>query len=371
VTVGLHGNLGDFGIAEVFQLIGQQRKTGVLELLRGDESVEFRFDRGAVVSAAPVGSRPHLALGEMLVRCGQLTRERVDELYQECEAGAHTLPLLAVAREWVARPEIFAIEDLLTRETFFAVLRWADGSFRFRAQEVEHPRRFDDLLGAEQILMDGLRMMDEWQSFSEQVPSDETVFRRSGDLDTYLEGLKESSSGPPAAQVERVFSLVDGRLSARRIIDLSRLGTFDATRTLSALCSAGVLEASEGAGAARRKQIGLPSFQFSRGALWGWIGGLLPLSLLLLVAFASMNRVAPTASEGFAIRRDALGAARAAYAARRLRHALEDHRLATGRYPRELAELHSLPEDALASPGGRPYYYAPRDAGAVLLAPER
>jgi hypothetical protein len=167
VSVGLHGNLRDFGIAEVFQLIGQQRKTGVLELLHGDESVEFVFDRGAVVSAAPVGSRPHEALGEMLVRCGQLTRERVDELYQICEDGAHVLPLMAVAREWLLRTELFEIEDLLTRETFFAVLRWADGSFRFRAQEVEHPRRLDDLLGAEQILMDGLRMMDEWQSFSE------------------------------------------------------------------------------------------------------------------------------------------------------------------------------------------------------------
>ena len=181
MSVGLHGNLGDFGIAEVFQLIGQQRKTGVLELLHGNESVEFCFDRGAVVSAAPVGTRPHAALGEMLVRCGQLTRERVDELYQECDAGAHVLPLLAVAREWITRPEVFGIEDLLTRETFFAVLRWTHGSFRFRAQEVEHPRRFDDLLGAEQILMDGLRMMDEWQSFSELVPSDELVFRRSGD----------------------------------------------------------------------------------------------------------------------------------------------------------------------------------------------
>jgi hypothetical protein len=30
VSVGLSGNLQDFGLADVFQLIGQQRKTGVL-----------------------------------------------------------------------------------------------------------------------------------------------------------------------------------------------------------------------------------------------------------------------------------------------------------------------------------------------------
>jgi len=103
----------------------------------------------------------------------------------------------------------------------------------------------------------------------------------------------------------------------------------------------------------------------------GWLGGLLPLSLLLCAAVASLNGIRPSAVEGFAIRREALATARAGYAARRLRHALEDHRMAAGSYPRELADLRALPSDALASPGGAPYYYAPREGGAVLLAPER
>jgi hypothetical protein len=39
VSVALRGNLRDFGISEVFQLIGQQRKTGVLEIAGPDERV--------------------------------------------------------------------------------------------------------------------------------------------------------------------------------------------------------------------------------------------------------------------------------------------------------------------------------------------
>ena len=34
MPVALRGNLKDFGIADVFQLIGHQRKTGQLEILR-------------------------------------------------------------------------------------------------------------------------------------------------------------------------------------------------------------------------------------------------------------------------------------------------------------------------------------------------
>ena len=58
MTVALSGSLRDFGIADVFQLIGQQRKTGVLEFTSdAGDGVQLRFDRGNVVSAAPVADR--------------------------------------------------------------------------------------------------------------------------------------------------------------------------------------------------------------------------------------------------------------------------------------------------------------------------
>ena len=81
MSVALRGNLRDFGIADIFQLIGQQRKTGVLELTSDTgEGVQVRFDRGNVVSAAPVTQRAEQALGEMLVRCGRLTQSQLERL---------------------------------------------------------------------------------------------------------------------------------------------------------------------------------------------------------------------------------------------------------------------------------------------------
>ena len=47
MAVALHGNLRDFGIGEVFQLIGQQRKTGVLEVRRrAGERIHVSLRRG-------------------------------------------------------------------------------------------------------------------------------------------------------------------------------------------------------------------------------------------------------------------------------------------------------------------------------------
>jgi hypothetical protein len=374
MSVALRGNLEDFGISDVFQLIGQQRKTGVLEINRGGgRAVQLRFDRGAVVSAAPAESRTQEALGDMLLRCGFLTRDQLDALHEECGPSGQSLSRRAASRGWISEADVERIEDLLTRETIFDVLRWSDGSFDFLAQKVSHNRSFETLLGAEQILMDGLRMVDEWQSFANLVPSEDMVFRKVGSFD----GYRNQPDGIDARyvdQADRVLSLVDGRLKVRRIIDLSLLGSFDAARALAALRSAGVIEPldEETLQKVHRRPL---SRVLPRIDARDWIATLLPLVLLASVATAVYVRGANANAPGVhRIAATALARVRDDYATLRVRHALEAYRFTHGRWPDQLIELSAdgvLPEDALASDGDRPYYYVKRRDGAVLLAPER
>jgi hypothetical protein len=373
MSVALRGNLKDFGIAEVFQLIGQQRKTGVLELSDKREKVQLVFDEGKVVSAAPAGAHPHQALGEMLVRCGRLTRERVEQVERECGPAAQTLPQLVASRGLVDAESLAKIDDLLTRETIFRVLRWGDGSFDFSAREqIEHGRSRDSLLGAEQILMDGLRMVDEWQSFSGQVPSEDLIFQRTGRFDDYR-GAQGDLPRTQLEVAERVFRLVDGRLAVRRIIDLSLLGTFDATRMLADLRRIGVIEPLDSAGVRmlqrQRRRVVLP-----RDSARGWVAALLPLAMLLGLVLASW-RPAPSVStfDGFEIARPGLVFLRDAHRARAAQHALDAFHYLEGRWPEDLAEVEArgLLPASLASQQARPYYYVVRDGDALLLAAER
>jgi len=373
MSVALRGNLQDFGIADVFQLIGQQRKTGILEFRGEVGRVQLRFDQGAVVSAAPVGSRAEEALGEMLVRCGRLTRDQVDRLVPECEAAAQTVPRLAVSRGWISREDLERIEDVLTRETFFEVLRWESGDFDFRTRSVEHSRRFEALLGAEQILMDGLRMVDEWQSFSEHVPSEEVVFQKTAGFNEYRSRSRLEASNLRAA--ERVFQLVDGRISVRRIIDLSLLGTFDAVRLLADLRQEEVIEPLDEEALLRVQSLPPPRIRASREQAVSWLAGLLPLLLLAGIAVLALRGVAPDEpAPGFTLQRAPIEATRAAFETRRVRHALEAHRFVDGRWPEGLVELERrgfLAAGTLAQGRTGAYYYVVREDGAVLLAPER
>jgi len=374
VPVALRGNLKDFGIAEIFQLVGQQRKTGVLEIAANDYTVRLAFAEGAVVWASPVTTSDDAVFGEWLVRCGLMTAPQLSRLLTESEASARSLASLVVSNDVVSERDIEQISELITRDTIFQVLRWSGGSFHFSAESVQHDKPLEKLLPAEQILMDGLRMVDEWQTFAVQVPSDDTIFQRCGGFEVYRQRVGDDAR-VRLSQAEAIFALVDGRLPARRIIDLSRFGTFEATRMLAELRSAGLIEplSAKQARRARRDRdwVGQPVVKRAR---W-WLAAAFPIALLALMVSAAFNMLPNEGDNpGFPIVRSPLLEARYVFGKRRLRYVLEAHRYLWGTWPSHLEEPDRtglLGRDSLTPAEGPAYYYARREGGALLLAPER
>jgi hypothetical protein len=368
MSVALRGNLQDFGIADVFQLVGQQRKTGLLEITAEGQTMRLAFDAGGIVWARPGGVHPDAMLGQRLVRCGLLTQSKLDELQQESEVSARSLPALAVETGAVSSADVREIEDLVTNDTIFVVLRWSTGSFDFSAQPVEHKRPVESLLAAEQILMDGLRMVDEWQSFAALVPSGDTVFRRCG----LIESLPQQ--GEERRKLEKMFALVDGQQPVERVVDLSRLGLFEATRTLAELRQHSLIDTVTKRVPASRGRVDRPRRGVVANIRW-LLAAAFPLLLLAIVVSRVLEQSPSGGAPGvFPIERSPLERARASFEKRRLTHALEAQKMLTGRYPESLAEVGRnglAGSGALTPSDAADYYYARRGNGILLLAPER
>src|SRR5512138_3136286 len=76
--MALEGTLRDFSLADIFQLIGLQRKTGVLTLKGKDDSVTVTFLDGKVVGADSINRRLELRLGTVLLKSGLITQEQLN-----------------------------------------------------------------------------------------------------------------------------------------------------------------------------------------------------------------------------------------------------------------------------------------------------
>jgi len=374
MSVALHGNLRDFGIGEVFQLIGQQQKTGILEVSDDEVRLRVAFDGGSVVYGERVGAYEQSALGDMLVRTGLVTPHRLVSLERQiAERGARLEALLREGGE-LAGAQLDEMISLVTRETLFELLRWTRGSFHFTAGTVSHDRDASQCIPAEQLLMDGLRMVDEWRSFDEAALDPDAVFEPSGRFEEFR--LTEPGESPDRLAVaERLFLQIDGRQPVRRVVDLSRLGTFEGARWLTRFRRAGLIERVDPQLVAKKRRR--PTLELSHGpALSSLIAAVLPWLLLGAVLMSGAQRPAPRLASAERLAQQAFQhGAEASFEALRLRNLSDAYRYARGEWPGGMTDLRRFFHEArrgqaLAPLDPREYYFAQRGDSFLVLAPE-
>jgi len=356
--MSLQGVLADFPVADVFQLISQPRKTGVLEVERRGRTLQILFLEGQVLCARPAETRPDGALAGYLLRTGALSESMLAEARKRQEETLEALAPTLLQMDLVARADLEQVTKLATTDTIFELFLWDEGRFAFRAESVV-PGPCDKPVAAEMVLLDALRMRDEWVSIQNGLPDLAVVVVPAVELEGFRQkrGAIEAESSVPGADLEKLFTFANGRIAARRVIDLSRLGTFQGARGLLALMRGGMLRSEQREVAAESDS----ERETSRPPL----AACALLAVCAVLAFGLLlARPARQAVPSFG--GDPIEELRDEAATDRLRAALEVHRWVRGAYPGSLADLSG--ENALlaAVPLDRYSYARSSDGGFTL-----
>jgi len=241
---GLSGSLKDFGLTDLFQILGQQQKTGVLNLQEDKKGVvQILFDKGVIVGTAfPSETEEETSLGKRLIRGGLISPEDWEKVYAQHKDELISVERVLLKKEMVRNEDLKAVLRLLTFETIYGLFKWKGGAFWFETREVYYDPTIVEPLNAEYLLLDVLRMVDEWPMLAERLPNFEIVLQKVNPLAT-LDVL----AGTPwekkrTFQMEVIFELVNGIRTVREVIDLSFVGEFDTCKNLIELMEAGLLE---------------------------------------------------------------------------------------------------------------------------------
>ena len=249
--MALQGTIKDFGLPDIFQLIGLQRKTGILTLSndRDKETVTVTFENGMVVMADSSGRRLEDRLGNVLVKQGKLSRERLEEALGVQKQTLQRLGHILATSSAITTRDLRDALQVQIAQIVFRVFRWRDGRYLFNAADtVDFDRENFVPMSADFILMEGIRMVDEWPIIEKKITSFDMVFRPVVDPSLIevgaATGPDSSSSSVDArgasatgkirlgAEEERVFRKVDGVRTVQAIIDSTGSGEFEVCRTL-------------------------------------------------------------------------------------------------------------------------------------------
>src|SRR5256885_1818353 len=261
--MALEGTLRDFSLADIFQLIGLQRKTGVLTLRGKDDNVTVTFLDGKVVGADSASHRLETRLGHVLIKSGMLTQEQLARALEIQKETLQRLGFILTHYQIISNDSLKQALQLPILQIVYRLFRWKDGDYQFSQETtIEYDRENVVPISAESILMEGARMIDEWPIIEKRIRSGNMVFRRKAsgaeivvvggedvdevDFDSGSPAKKKKLTGADKIRIseeeKQVFDLLDGKRTVGDIIEMSRLSEFDTSKSLYELLTRDLIE---------------------------------------------------------------------------------------------------------------------------------
>ena len=235
----LQGSIEKFTLVEILQLIAAGRKSGTLGIQRDDSIIMIYFEAGDVVYA--YGPRETFHLGELLTDRGKITREQLEEAIstQTQTENAKGLGEILINRRFIDRADLEAVVREQVEELLFSLLCWRTGSFKFYENQFPTREEITVSLSVENVILEGLRRLDEQNMIRETMPDLNQVYR-----------ISTSQAGRTRAVTMKagewnVMALVDGYRSIDQICEVSPFKRHETLNRLAQLKLAGLVEPAE------------------------------------------------------------------------------------------------------------------------------
>lgn len=233
--MALKGNLRDFNITQLLNLINLARKTGMLSVEASDQQAQICFKEGKLVFAS-LGTRDgHLA--QVLFKAGKLSQEQTRTILSRVRTtNDKRLGMMLIEAGYVTQDDILRSVLKHTQDVVFRVFTWLDGTFRFEPNILPPEDRITVPISLENVIMEGTRRVKEWEELQDELPNLEMALRFTDRPNVRLRSISLN------VEEWRVVSFINPRNSMRQIAKANSMSDFQIRRIVYGMLQAGLVE---------------------------------------------------------------------------------------------------------------------------------
>lgn len=245
--MGLEGTLKVFSLTEIFQMLGLQRKTGILSVEGEDDSITISFLGGAVVAAESAARRLDNRLGNLLLRAGYVTEDQLARVLAMQRDTRQRLGFLLVREGLVEPAELREALRLQIARIVYSAFRWPDGRFHFTQEgTVDYDADHMAPVATETVLMEAAQIVDEWPLLEKKVGSLSSVYRRAPGVERLNLVVNQKNTPEGTLSVSKseaeTWRWIDGRRSVGDIMERAFLSDFEVMKGTVDLLSRNLIE---------------------------------------------------------------------------------------------------------------------------------
>ncbi len=233
--MALQGNLHDFSVTQLLNLVHLARKTGTLTIQGTNDHASLSFSEGKLIYGQSRSSEGTLI--SILLASKQISEEQAQVLRARPQANNDKeLGLLLIHAGYLTQPAILQSVQKYITDLVLRLFTWSEGGFRFHSGVLPPEDRITVRLDLENLIMEGARRMKEWERLQEELPNLDVALKFTDRPDSRLRNINLS------VEEWRVVSYVNPKNTIRQIARANRLSDIEIRRIVYGLMQAGIVE---------------------------------------------------------------------------------------------------------------------------------
>ena len=216
--MGFEGDVKDFGLSEIFQLISVQQKSGML-LVSGEGNIAVFFNEGLIISTRDRRNRSSDPLKDYMIRYGFLGREVLRKINRIQEESKLDLTEILISEKYFSEDELRIIFQDQIYETIQEAINWPQSHYKFiSGKNLLQGVKSYASIKVDAVLMESMRRIDEFPRLLDEFPSLEMIIRR--------KGVPEGKLPEMRGNEEFIYELLENSMSLDRIISRGKMARF-------------------------------------------------------------------------------------------------------------------------------------------------
>jgi len=240
--MALSGNLRDFTITQLLNLINLANKTGTLIVEGPSEIAEVSFRDGKLVYAQI--DQEDNSLASVLHKTKTISSGQYKSILQ---GAAHIsdkeLGLLLINAGYLSQEDILTNLQQHFTDIIQRLFTWVEGFFHFDNDSLPPGDRISVRLDLENLIIEGSRQMREWEQLQDEIPTLDMALKFKDHPGTNMRNVNLS------VEDWRVVSYINPRNTIRQIASATKMNDLEIRRTVYGLLQAGLVETTRLQGA--------------------------------------------------------------------------------------------------------------------------
>ncbi len=233
--MAFRGNLRDFTITQLLNVINLAGKTGTLIVEGPSETAKVAFREGKLAYAQIGDEDSRLAF--ILYRANKLTAGQYRAIQQRAaHLSDKELGLMLVNAGYLTQDEILLHLQQYFTDIIRRLFTWVEGFFHFESGLLPPEDRIHVRLNLENLIIEGSRQLRELEQLQDEIPSLDMALKFTDRPGANLRNLNLS------VEEWRVISYVNPRNTLRQIAAATHMNDLEIRRIVYGLLQAGLVE---------------------------------------------------------------------------------------------------------------------------------